>query len=76
MKERIAGRLGHFNNDQASNLLQQLKSTRLRYVLGAHVSARANRIELVRRLLAEVLEDSDTRWDVAEQDSVTPWYAV
>lgn len=76
VKDRIAGRLGHFNNVQASALLETLKSTRLRHVLGAHVSARANHIDLVQRSLASVLGGSATTWDVAEQDTATPWIEV
>jgi phosphoribosyl 1,2-cyclic phosphodiesterase len=76
VKDRIAGRLGHFNNVQASTLLATLKSARLRHVLGAHVSARANHINLVRQSLATVLGDSATTWDVAAQDTATPWIDV
>ncbi len=76
VKDRIAGRLGHFNNVQASALLTTLKSTRLRHVLGAHVSARANDMNLVRQSLATVLDGSDTTWDVAAQDTATAWIEV
>ncbi len=76
VKDRIAGRLGHFNNGQAATLLGSLKSSRLRHVLGAHVSARANNVNLVRESLAAVLDDSATNWDVAAQDTATPWIEV
>jgi phosphoribosyl 1,2-cyclic phosphodiesterase len=76
VKERIAGRLGHFNNGQAAALLASLKSARLRHVLGAHVSVRANNVNLVRRTLATVLDDSGTSWDVAAQDTATPWIEI
>ncbi len=76
VKDRIAGRLGHFNNGQAATLLGSLKSSRLRHVLGAHVSARANNVNLVRESLAAVLDDSGTSWDVAAQDTATPWIEV
>lgn len=76
VKDRIAGRLGHFNNGQAATLLGSLKSSRLRHVLGAHVSVRANNVNLVRQTLAAVLDDSDASWDVAAQDTATPWFEV
>lgn len=76
VKDRIAGRLGHFNNGQAATLLGSLKSARLRHVLGAHVSVRANTVNLVRKTLAAVLDDSDASWDVASQDTATPWIEV
>lgn len=76
VKDRIAGRLGHFNNGQAAALLGCLKSARLRHVLGAHVSVRANTIDLVRQSLAAVLDDTEISWGVAAQDTATPWIEV
>jgi len=76
VKRRIAGRLGHFNNDQASELLSLLHSRRLRHVLGAHVSANANSIELVRDALRSRLSGTGVVWDVAAQDRITPWISM
>jgi len=76
VKERIAGRLGHFNNGQASTLLESLKSERLQFVMGAHVSARANDRELVANSLERVLGEDDVAWEIAEQDSPTNWVVV
>lgn len=76
VKERIAGRLGHFNNGQAASLLTSLMSARLRHVLGAHVSVRANTVHRVRQTLAAVLDGSAATFDVAAQDTATPWIEV
>lgn len=76
VKERISGRLGHFNNEQAVELLAKLRSQRLRHVLGAHVSARANDVEVVRAQLHRALADSGVTWDVAAQDSVSDWVSL
>ena len=76
VKDRIAGRLGHFNNNQAQQLLAKLLSRRLRHVLAAHVSERANNTNLVQELLQGSLAGSGIAWGVAQQDSVTPWITV
>jgi hypothetical protein len=48
----------------------------LRHVLGAHISARANSVELVRAALASALDGTEVAWDLAYQDRVTDWISV
>ena len=76
VKERIAGRLGHFNNVQAVELLSKLHSQRLQHVLAAHISERANDSSLVQRLLQQSLAGTGIAWDVAHQDKATAWIHV
>lgn len=76
VKARIAGRLGHFNNQQAQQMLEQLKSNTLRHVLAAHVSERANDREIVEGLLRASLAASDICWDIAHQHRATDWITV
>jgi hypothetical protein len=56
--------------------LAKLLSRRLRHVLAAHVSERANNTNLVQELLQGSLAGSGIAWGVAQQDSVTPWITV
>lgn len=76
VKSRIAGRLGHFSNGQAQDLLSKLLSSSLRHVFAAHVSARANSNDLVRELLMSSLDGTGINWGVAHQDRVTSWITV
>ena len=76
VKLRIAGSHGHFNNLQAQVLLTKLLSPRLRHVLAAHISARANSYDLVQDILRSSLGGTNIKWDVAHQDRVTPWITV
>ena len=76
VKSRIAGRLGHFNNGQAQELLNKLSSSNLRHVFAAHISARANSNDLVRELLKSSLDGTGINWGVAYQDRVTSWITV
>jgi len=76
VKDRIAGRLGHFNNHQAVQLLSKLHSKCLQHVLAAHISERANDNNLVQRMLQQSLAGTGIAWGVAHQDRVTPWISV
>jgi len=55
LKARIAGPLGHLDNDAAASLLAALDRSRLRHVIAAHLSEQNNRPELARAALAGVL---------------------
>lgn len=76
VKTRIAGSHGHFNNQQAQELLSKLLSRRMRYVFAAHISARANNNDLVQDILRTSLEGTGIIWDIAHQDRVTPWITI
>lgn len=58
LKRRVAGQHGHLSNAQAASALAALRHPRLRTVVGAHLSERNNRPELVSRALAEALDCS------------------
>ncbi len=76
VKARIAGRLGHFSNEQAECLLKTLLSKRLRCVVAAHISQRANDDDLVEKILQSMFDDTDINWTLAHQDRVTHWIRV
>ncbi|MDA0820958.1 MAG: MBL fold metallo-hydrolase [Proteobacteria bacterium] len=76
VKDRIAGRLGHFNNQQAVQLLAKLSVGPLCHVLAAHISERANCKSLVEQQLAATLSGTNVAWDVAHQDRASAWITV
>jgi phosphoribosyl 1,2-cyclic phosphodiesterase len=55
LKTRIAGRSGHLSNEQATELLQQVLSDRLRLLLLAHLSEECNSHHLAQHLMRETL---------------------
>jgi phosphoribosyl 1,2-cyclic phosphodiesterase len=55
LKTRIAGRSGHLSNEQATELLQQVLSDRLRFLLLAHLSEECNTHHLAQHLMRETL---------------------
>ena len=81
LKQRIAGRLGHLDNNTASNLLGALVKTpgtqaRLQHVIAAHLSKQNNTPALARRALSSALGCDDTWIGVATQDDGFDWREI
>ena len=73
LKARIAGRLGHLDNQSSASLLAALNRGRLTHVIAAHLSQANNTPELARAALAAVL-GCEPRWiSVATQDEGFGW---
>ena len=73
LKQRIAGRYGHLDNNAAAELLSQIGGHRLRHVVAAHLSQENNRPDLAAAALAASL-NCDPAWIcVADQDTGLPW---
>jgi phosphoribosyl 1,2-cyclic phosphodiesterase len=73
LKQRIGGPLGHLDNDQAAALLASLDRSRLRHMIGAHLSQQNNRPELARAALARALGCAEDWVGVASQDEGFAW---
>src|SRR5438445_486229 len=58
LKERIAGPFGHLDNQHAARLLAALDRSRLKHVIGAHLSQQNNTPEIARNALASALNCS------------------
>ena len=55
LKERIAGPFGHLDNRDAARLLAALDCSKLKHIIGAHLSQQNNKPDLVRESLATTL---------------------
>jgi phosphoribosyl 1,2-cyclic phosphodiesterase len=73
LKRRIAGRLGHLDNDAAASLLRQIDTSRLQHLVAAHLSQQNNRRELAVSALASALNCAEGWIGVACQDSGFGW---
>ena len=73
LKERIAGRFGHLDNDAAAAIVAAIDTTRLRHVLAAHLSKENNRPELARAALAGALGCEESWVGVATQAEGFDW---
>jgi phosphoribosyl 1,2-cyclic phosphodiesterase len=73
LKERIAGPFGHLDNVDSGRLLGALDCSKLKHVIGAHLSEKNNRPELARAALATALGCEETWIGLATQDEGFGW---
>ena len=76
LKERIAGPFGHLDNRDSERLLAALDHTRLKHVIGAHLSQQNNRPELARAALARAMGCEESWIGLATQDDGFGWRAI
>ena len=73
LKARIGSRYGQMRKDDAAELLAALDRSRLRHVVGAHLSETNNLPELVQAVLGQALGESAAVVSVAQQDAGFDW---
>ena len=73
LKERIAGPFGHLDNQHAARLLAALDRSRLKHVIGAHLSQRNNAPEIARNALASAIGCEPGWISLATQDDGFDW---
>lgn len=73
LKQRIAGRFGHLDNETAAGLLRQIGTQRLQHVVCAHLSEQNNRPALAVAAVAAALGCTPDWVGVAGQDEGCAW---
>ena len=73
LKQRIAGRFGHLDNDAAGVLLSRLDNSKLKHVFAAHLSQHNNLPDLARAALATALGCSLDWIGIAGQQDGFGW---
>jgi phosphoribosyl 1,2-cyclic phosphodiesterase len=68
LKERIAGPFGHLDNRESEQLLGALDRSRLKHVIGAHLSQHNNRPDLARAALARGMGCAESWISLAAPD--------
>ncbi|MDD5249300.1 MAG: MBL fold metallo-hydrolase [Rhodocyclaceae bacterium] len=76
LKQRIAGRFGHLDNDAAADLLRQLDGRRLQHVVCAHLSRENNTPALAKAALARALGCTADWLVAADQDNGFGWLGL
>jgi phosphoribosyl 1,2-cyclic phosphodiesterase len=76
LKERIAGPFGHLDNRESERLLAALDRSRLKHVIGAHLSQQNNRPELARAALARAMGCEESWIGLATQDEGFGWRSI
>ena len=76
LKARVGGRFGHLSNEQAAELLAQLDTQRLQYLIAAHLSEQNNTPDLACFALSTVLNCEPDWIMVAQQGSGLDWREI
>ncbi len=76
LKQRVGGRFGHLNNDDAAALLGRLDNGRLQHIVAAHLSSKNNRPELAIQALSGALGCASSWVAVATQDEGLDWREI
>lgn len=76
LRARVAGAYGHLSNLQCAEFIQKVRWPGLRYVSAGHISEKNNDRDLVRQVLAPVLECQPDEVILLEQDGLSPWYSL
>ena len=76
LKERIAGPFGHLDNRESERLLGAIDRSRLKHVIGAHLSQQNNRPELARAALARALGCEESWVGLATQADGFGWRTI
>lgn len=73
LKQRIGGAYGHLSNDTTAAILAELDRSRLKTVVGAHLSQQNNTPELAREALLAVASGTDINVMIACQEEGFDW---
>ena len=73
LKQRIAGPFGHLDNEDSARLLGALDCSKLKHLVGAHLSQQNNKPELARAALARAMNCEESWIQLATQDGGFDW---
>jgi phosphoribosyl 1,2-cyclic phosphodiesterase len=76
LKSRVSGRLGHLDNATSALILNNINTKKLQHIVAAHLSAKNNSQELVRKVLSMAL-NCESEWiSVANQETGFGWREI
>lgn len=73
LKRRIGGDYGHLSNETAAEILNALDKSRLKTIVGAHLSQQNNTPDLARKAICGVVPEDSARIMVACQEDGFEW---
>ncbi len=76
LKQRVGGRFGHLNNDDAAALLGRLDNSRLQHIVAAHLSHKNNAAGLAVAALSGALGCTPDEVAVATQEQGLDWREI
>jgi phosphoribosyl 1,2-cyclic phosphodiesterase len=76
LKQRVSGRLGHLNKQQAATLLGQIDTSRLQHLVVMHLSEQNNSRDRAIGALQQALQGAQERIVIADQQLGFEWRVV
>ena len=76
LRARVAGDYGHLSNAQCADFIARVRWPGLRFVTAGHISEKNNDRNLVRQILAPVLECHPDEVHLLEQDDLSGWFSL
>lgn len=76
LKNRVSGQKGHLDNNQATRLLQSLELSKLKHIVGMHVSEKNNLPEYAAKALCEGLDCEEDDVSLASQEDGFSWREI
>lgn len=76
LKQRVGGRFGHLNNQEAADILSRLDVSQLQHLIAAHLSRNNNTAELAKQALSGVMGCDDDWVGVATQEEGFGWREI
>jgi phosphoribosyl 1,2-cyclic phosphodiesterase len=73
LKQRIGGPYGHLSNDASAEILGALDKSRLKMVIGAHLSRQNNTPALAREAICSVIQEDEAEVKIACQEEGFSW---
>ena len=73
LKQRVSGRIGHLDNNQATRLLEKLDIGRLKHIVGMHISEKNNQPEYALEALCKGVGCNEEDINLATQKNGFEW---
>ncbi len=76
LKVRVAGIYGHLDNRQAASLLAKLNQSKLKHLIGMHISEKNNHNDLAKKALCDALGCEKKWMQLASQSAGFAWCEI
>jgi len=76
LKKRINGHYGHLENKESLKLLDSINHSSLKWVIAAHLSEKNNHIDLVKKMIFEIVDKKSSNVGIIDQELGLEWVST
>ncbi len=73
LKYRVSGNYGHLNNEQSAQLISQLDTSALQYLIAGHLSGENNSVDKVKNTFLKILGELPKQFETVNQSEGFSW---